>query len=99
MMQRIWNWFRWAKATSHHPVGVILYTRAGCHLCDDALRILTENQRSHAFALDIVDVDTDPILAIRYGARVPVVVINEKERFHGNVNPVLLARLLRHEAS
>jgi glutaredoxin len=80
-------------------VGVILYTRAGCHLCDDALRNLTETQQSHAFALDIVDVDSDPELAACYGARVPVVVINEKERFHGTINPTLLVRLLRHEAS
>jgi glutaredoxin len=99
MMQRIWNWFRRAKATSPYRAGVILYTRAGCHLCDDALRVLTETQRSHAFALDIVDVDTDPKLAANYGARVPVVVINEKERFHGTVNPTLLVRLLRRDAS
>jgi glutaredoxin len=99
MMQRIWNWFRQAMTISPHRVGVILYTRPGCHLCDDALRVLTEQQRCHAFALDVVDVDGDPELAARYGARVPVVVINEKERFHGAVNPKLLVRLLRSEAS
>ena len=34
-----------------------LYSRPGCHLCDDAHRLLAERQSLYGFALDVVDVD------------------------------------------
>lgn len=72
----------------------MLYTRSGCHLCDDAERILLE------FGLNPkeVDVDADPALAERYGHRVPVVEINGRERFFGRIDPVLLRRIVESEA-
>jgi glutaredoxin len=75
-------------------LSVVLYTRAGCHLCLDARRILSQQRRRHPFTLQIVEVDTDPDLQNRYGERVPVIVINGKERFRGTVNRILLVRLL-----
>jgi thioredoxin-like negative regulator of GroEL len=57
--------------------------------------MLTQEQRRHGFALTVVDVDTDPRLAERFGQQVPVVVIDGRERFRGHVNPVLFARLLK----
>jgi glutaredoxin len=72
------------------PLSVVLYTRAGCHLCDDAERILVE----HGLNPKEVDVDSDPILVERHGHRVPVVEINGRERFFGRIDPVLLRRIL-----
>jgi len=69
---------------------VILYTRQGCHLCDDALAML----RRHGLAPQLVDIDADESLRQRYNECVPVVEIDGKERFRGRVNEVLLARLL-----
>ncbi|MEX2175464.1 MAG: glutaredoxin family protein [Pirellulaceae bacterium] len=69
---------------------VILYTRAGCHLCDDARALLER----HGLAPDSVDIDADPRLRERYNECVPVVVIDGKERFRGSVNEVLLKRIL-----
>jgi hypothetical protein len=45
-----------------------------------------------------VDIDTDPDLVARYGTEVPVVTVNGKVRFRGEVNRVLLERLLEGEA-
>ena len=88
----------WECCCRRHPasdgVSVLLYTRAGCHLCDDARRILSQQQRRHPFTLKIIDVDTDSALQGRYGGRVPVIVIDGKERFRGTVNRILLERLL-----
>ena len=54
-------------------------------------------EQSHrGFALEAVDVDTDPQLAARFGECVPVVTVNGKVRFRGKVNGVLLRRLLRN---
>ena len=51
---------------------VVLVTRAGCHLCDDALRLLQE-LNVHP---DIVDVDADNELYRLYDFRVPVVLVD-----------------------
>ena len=69
---------------------VILYTRQGCHLCEEALGVLKE----HGLAPRLVDIDADPAIRERYNECVPVVEIDGKERFRGRVNEVLLARIL-----
>jgi len=76
-----------------------MYTRRGCHLCDDAWAELEKAQRSHGFVLESQDVDDDPALAARFGDRVPVVTVNGEVRFRGGVNAVLLDRLLEAEAA
>jgi glutaredoxin len=70
---------------------VTLYTRAGCHLCEEAERVLREEQAATPFRLELVDVDRDPELASRYGVRVPVVAVDGVERFEYEV-PVDLLR-------
>jgi glutaredoxin len=91
----LWPWRRTDAALTH--LTVVMYTRQGCHLCDDAWQCLTDAQRRHDFALSKVDVDTDPELAAQYGLEVPVVTVNGQVRFRGGVNPVLLRRLLEGE--
>ncbi len=69
---------------------VILFTRQGCHLCDDALALL----RRHDLSPVEVDIDQDPQLRERYDCCVPVVEIDGRERFRGRVDERLLRRLL-----
>jgi glutaredoxin len=69
---------------------VVLYTRAGCHLCDDAQELLEK----HGLTPTLVDIDTDLALRDRFHECVPVVVIDGKVRFRGRIDPVLLRRLL-----
>jgi glutaredoxin len=70
---------------------VVLYTRRGCHLCDDAAQLL------HSFGLapQLVDIDADPELVARFTECVPVVEIDGKVRFRGRIDPLLLRRLVR----
>ncbi len=74
---------------------VVLYTRRGCHLCDEALRVLAE----YGLTPRLVDIDDDAELATRYGQCVPVILIDGKERFRGRVNEVLLRRIVSQRAS
>lgn len=76
-----------------------VYTRRQCCCCHKALDLLEEYRRVHGFAVELVDVDTDPALAEAYGTSVPVVASGGKVRFRGVVNPVLLERLLAAEAA
>ncbi len=70
---------------------VILYTRPGCHLCDDACAVL----ESYGLEPRLVNIDTDAELQAKYGLLIPVVVLDGIERFRGRVDEVLLRRLLR----
>jgi glutaredoxin len=70
---------------------VTLYTRVGCHLCEEAERVLRAQRAATPFRLELVDVDRDPELARRYGVRVPVVAVDGVERFEYEV-PVDLLR-------
>jgi len=74
-----------------------LFTRQGCHLCDHAAAILTKARERHGFTMDTKDVDTAPEWVAAYGKCVPVVLVNGKVRFRGQVNEVLLQRILDHE--
>ena len=73
------------------PHQVLLFTRAGCHLCDEAETILIR----HGLSPQKLDVDASPELREKYDTCVPVVVIDGTERFRGRVNEVLLKRLLK----
>jgi glutaredoxin len=70
---------------------IVLYTRQGCHLCEDAADVL----RRHELPFELVDVDADPVLRERYNECVPVVTFDGKERFRGRIDERLLRRLLR----
>ena len=74
------------------PSEVLLYTRAGCHLCELASRTLEQ------YGLDVrqIDIDANPDLKRLYDECVPVVVIDGRERFRGRVDEMLLRRLLRN---
>ncbi len=71
-------------------IDVVLYTRHGCHLCDQAHQLLVQ----HGLIVKAVDIDQDPSLVDRYNECVPVVLIDGRERFRGRINQLLLQRLI-----
>lgn len=96
MLGRITKWFRRSMRPRHSGVVVTLYTRVGCHLCDDARDVLL----AHGCEPTVIDIDSDPALAEKYDLCVPVVEMDGKVRFRGQVNPILLRRVLdRFEAA
>jgi glutaredoxin len=56
-----------------------VYTRRGCHLCDDMMQALERLRPELGFQLLEVDIDTDPGLRRRYDTRVPVLAAGEVE--------------------
>ena len=55
---------------------VVLYTRARCCLCDEALAVIERAGQRVDFQLSIVDIDGDPALVAAYGDTVPVVTVD-----------------------
>jgi glutaredoxin len=60
---------------------VTLYTRVGCHLCDDAKSVLDRVRRRTPFELDIQDIDGNPELLRLYNEEVPVIAIDGVKAF------------------
>lgn len=60
---------------------VTLYTRAGCHLCDEVKAHIERARRTAEFELEEIDIDADPELRARYNEEVPVVAINGRKAF------------------
>ena len=59
-----------------------LYGRLGCHLCEDMHNDLLVLQKQLGFELQIIDVDSDPVLVEKYGTRVPVLASDKGEICH-----------------
>jgi glutaredoxin len=55
---------------------VTLYTRPGCHLCDDARAALEKLKAEVHFELEEVDIETDDALHAAYLERIPVVCVD-----------------------
>jgi hypothetical protein len=73
---------------------VVLYGKAGCHLCEDARAVVAEVRERREFVLTEVDVSLDPVLHARYGERIPVLVVAGEEVFEYHVDAAELERLL-----
>jgi thiol-disulfide isomerase/thioredoxin len=54
-------------------VVLILYTTAGCHLCEQAAAMLEYLQGMHEFSVEALDIASDEALVDQYGIRIPVV--------------------------
>ncbi|CAN5470549.1 hypothetical protein BH23ACT9_BH23ACT9_01710 [soil metagenome] len=77
---------------------ITLYSRQGCHLCEEAERIIRDllgAEGGAAHDLDVIDIDTDPALRDRYTVRVPVVAVDGREIAQYQVDPASLAAALR----
>jgi hypothetical protein len=73
---------------------VVLYSRAGCHLCDEARAVLLAEQARSPFDLEEIDIETSDDLLREYGVRVPVVEVDGVEAFEYTVDPGELAELV-----
>ena len=68
-------------------VHVIVYSRPGCHLCDEAKSAMLAAGCSQHFVLQEINIETDPDLYERYRYEIPVITINGVEAFRYRVDP------------
>ncbi len=80
---------------SQGGVALTLYSRSWCHLCDDMLAGLRALQSREPFDLAVIDVDSDPALAQRYGERVPALIHGESELCHHHLDLPAVTDYLR----
>jgi glutaredoxin len=66
---------------------VVVYSRPGCHLCDEAKAVIENSNCSEWFTLEVVDIESDDELLNKYKYDIPVVTINGVEFFKHRVDP------------
>ena len=82
------------------PAGLVVLSREGCGLCQDMLQALAELERSQSLPpVTVVDVDSDPELAVRYGLKVPVLLLDGSVICHYTLNSKELLRLVSRPAA
>jgi glutaredoxin len=77
---------------------VTLYSRPGCHLCEEARAALERAQPRAPFAIDEINIELDDHLHARYLERIPVVAIDGEEWFDYTIDEEsLIRRILYRE--
>jgi glutaredoxin len=56
---------------------VVVYSRPGCHLCEEAIaQIVALHEQGYCFDLHEVDIESNDLLLRRYLERIPVVEVD-----------------------
>ncbi len=58
---------------------LVVYSREGCHLCEDMLETLQQFESELGYRLEVYDIDDDISLLEQFNALVPVVYFNGQE--------------------
>ena len=64
----------------------LLYSRAGCGLCEEMLSELSALPEAQPFAIDVLDVDAEPRAKARYGHKIPVLLFAGELVCHGHLD-------------
>jgi glutaredoxin len=76
-------------------IQIEIYSRPGCHLCDEAKAVIEPFKERYSLELKVTDVDSDIKLREAYGYEIPVVMINGKEAFRHRVDRAAFERKLK----
>ena len=86
--------FRRNLQAAVNPLLITLYTRAGCHLCDEAKAQMVPLLREFGATLREIDIDQDLALRALYDYEVPVIFLGEKKIAKHRVDLAQLRRQL-----
>jgi glutaredoxin len=74
---------------------VIVYSRPGCHLCDEAKLAINGSGLQDRFTFAEVNIESDRELLRKYKYDIPVVTLNGIEVFRHRVNTDEFKRLIQ----
>ncbi len=84
-----------AEPMEKRPLRLQLYSRPGCHLCEDVRALCDRLAAEFPLALSEVNIETDPGLCARYDREVPVLFIDGRKAVKYRTTEATLRRLLR----
>ena len=88
----------WDSGKPRIRARVIIYSRPGCHLCDEAKASMLSAGCDDDFTLEEINIDEDPELKERYQFDIPVIMIDGAKAFKHRVEPKEFKRRLRRIA-
>jgi glutaredoxin len=74
-----------------------LYSRHDCCLCEEMKAVLVQVRQGIPFALEEIDISTDPELETRFGQEIPVLFVNGRKAFKYRLTAGELRRRLARE--
>ena len=77
------------------PIHIEVYSRPGCHLCDQVRAVIEELRGAYAITLRSINVENDAEIEKKYGMDIPVVFVNGVEAFRHRVDRSELERKLK----
>src|SRR5436190_4792077 len=80
------------RPKEQQPIQVTFYTKAGCHLCDDARDMLDDIAALTSYDLTEFDIRRDEALFEQYRYRIPVILIDGSVVAEGRIEYRELAR-------
>ena len=79
-------------------IPVTLYSRPGCHLCDEMKAVVKQVGATVPLALDEINISADPELERLYGLEIPVLFVAGKKVAKYRVGEQELRRILAGRA-
>ena len=82
-------------------IAFTLYSRPGCHLCDEMKATVQRAARAAAapVTIDEIDISTDPDLEARYGLEIPVLTVDGRKVAKYRIDEGVLRRILTERSS
>ena len=80
--------------TTNAGLNLVVYSREGCHLCDVALEVLADRSDDLGYEVEVIDIESDDRLMLRYLERIPVVECDGEVWFEYSVDPDRLTELV-----
>jgi glutaredoxin len=77
---------------------VVLYSRPGCHLCEDALQLLESLRTEFGFALREVSIEFDAELERRYFVEIPVIEMGGDVIAQAPIDAAVLRRAIANSS-
>ena len=75
-----------APTKTHAGPDVTLYTKVGCHLCEEAKAAIAPLLREFSATLREIDIEGEATLMERFGCDIPVIYIGRKKAAKHRVN-------------
>lgn len=82
-------------ATTH---SILLYTKEGCSLCEEARRMLSRLGRRYSMRVTEVDIASDEALLQRYRDTIPVIEVDGRLTLGGRIDESELRQWLEGSA-
>ena len=79
-------------------ITLTLYSRPGCHLCDEMKAVIEHVAQSNPLQLEEIDISTSADLEARYGLEIPVLMVEGKKAAKYRIGEEELRRLLSGRA-